>query len=203
MNSKIPVISFFTGGGFLDMGFEQVGFKTVFTNEYDPDFVKLYEEGMTSWALNEKIKRQYKIASTESITNLSPSKIESLAFIKGKPKIWGIIGGPPCQDFSLNGTKNGFDGERGKMTMVFFNRIKKMQPAFFVMENVVGMLRKKDTKETVARIIANNCSNDYYIGKNILNALDYGVDRKSTRLNSSHVRISYAVFCLKKKKKQD
>jgi|SRR5690554_5324243 len=182
MNSKIPVISFFTGGGFLDMGFEQVGFKTVFTNEYDPDFVKLYEEGMTSWALNEKIKRQYKIASTESITNLSPSKIESLAFIKGKPKIWGIIGGPPCQDFSLNGTKNGFDGERGKMTMVFFNRIKKMQPAFFVMENVVGMLRKKDTKETVARIIANNCSNDYYIGKNILNALDYGVPQNRERV---------------------
>src|SRR5690606_41549145 len=28
----------------------------------------------------------------------------------------------------------------------------------------------------------------------------YGLDRKSTRLNSSHVKISYAVFCLKKKK---
>src|SRR5438045_9148529 len=28
------------------------------------------------------------------------------------------------------------------------------------------------------------------------------VDRKSTRLNSSHLGISYAVFCLKKKKKQ-
>src|SRR5690554_7182394 len=30
---------------------------------------------------------------------------------------------------------------------------------------------------------------------------DDELDRKSTRLNSSHVRISYAVFCLKKKKK--
>lgn len=182
MNSKIAIISFFTGGGFLDMGFEQVGFETVFTNEFDPDFAKLYEEGMASWVLNEEKNKQYKISSSESITDLSPSKIESLAFPKGKPKVWGVIGGPPCQDFSMNGSMNGFDGERGKMTMVFFNRIKKLQPAFFVMENVVGMLRKKDTKETVARIIENNCSSDFYIGKIILNALDYGVPQNRERV---------------------
>jgi len=182
MSNKIPIISFFTGGGFLDIGFEQAGFETVFTNEYDTDFAKLYEEGMTSWALSEKKDRQYKISSTDSITDLTPSQIESLAFPQGKPEIWGIIGGPPCQDFSLNGAMNGFGGVRGKMTMVFFNRIKKMQPAFFVMENVVGMLRKKDTKETVARIIENNCSSDYYISKFILNALDYGVPQNRERV---------------------
>src|SRR5436309_11997285 len=33
--------------------------------------------------------------------------------------------------------------------------------------------------------------------------LDQAEDRKSTRLNSSHVKISYAVFCLKKKKKEN
>src|SRR5436309_12614675 len=34
----------------------------------------------------------------------------------------------------------------------------------------------------------------------LLAPLWHGQDRKSTRLNSSHVKISYAVFCLKKKK---
>src|SRR3989442_13499301 len=34
------------------------------------------------------------------------------------------------------------------------------------------------------------------------NLIVVGADRKSTRLNSSHVRISYAVFCLKKKKQE-
>lgn len=182
MLNKIPIISFFTGGGFLDMGFEQAGFQAVFTNEFDLGFARLYEEGMTSWSENEKVNKTYKISSTKSITDLSPSKIESLAFPNGKPKIWGIIGGPPCQDFTLNGAMNGFDGERGKMTMVFFNRIKKMQPSFFVMENVIGMLRKKETRETVDRIIANNCSNDYLIGRFVLNALDYGVPQNRERV---------------------
>lgn len=198
MNYKIPVVSLFTGGGFLDMGFEQAGFETVFTNEYDSDFAKLYEEGMNSWASSEKINKQFKISSTESITDLGPSKIESLAFPRGKPPVWGIIGGPPCQDFSLNGTKNGFSGDRGKMTMVFFNRIKKMQPAFFVMENVVGMLRRKDTKETIARIITNNCSKDYFIAKFILNALDYGVPQNRERVfilgfNKSRFNLSHLI----------
>ena len=40
---KIPILSFYSGGGFLDMGFEQAGFETVWTNEVDPAFAKLHE----------------------------------------------------------------------------------------------------------------------------------------------------------------
>src|SRR3712207_7096732 len=48
------------------------------------------------------------------------------------------------------------------------------------------------------------CCGDYDIGRGANGALISPVsregDRKSTRLNSSHANISYAVFCLKKKK---
>lgn len=182
MISKIPIVSFFTGGGFLDMGFEQVGFETVFTNEFDLDFAKLYEEGMISWALNEKINKQYKISSTESITNLSPSIIESFAFPKGKPKIWGIIGGPPCQDFTMNGNREGFIGDRGKMTIVFFNRIRKMEPSFFIMENVPGLVRNKKMNTILNEIVLKYCSENYYLDRFILNALDYGVPQNRERM---------------------
>lgn len=41
---KIPILSFFSGGGFLDMGFEQASFDIVFSNELDPDFAQFYHE---------------------------------------------------------------------------------------------------------------------------------------------------------------
>ncbi len=48
-NNPIPVLSFFTGGGFMDMGFIQAGFNVVWKNEIEPAFAKFYEEGITSW----------------------------------------------------------------------------------------------------------------------------------------------------------
>lgn len=183
IKGKIPVVSFFSGGGFLDMGFEESGFEVVFTNEYDPAFADLYKSGMTSWAkdiLNKS--KEYEITSQKSITDLLPNEIENLAFPDGKPSLWGIIGGPPCQDFTMNGKRNGFDGERGKMTIIFFSRIKKMQPAFFVMENVTGILRNKDSHKRLDMIIDNHCKNDYYLDRFILNALDYGVPQNRERV---------------------
>ena len=42
----VPLLSFFTGGGFLDMGFEQAGFEIVWTNEVDPSFAEMYNHGI-------------------------------------------------------------------------------------------------------------------------------------------------------------
>src|SRR5207302_5662620 len=50
-------------------------------------------------------------------------------------------------------------------------------------------------KNSVARIETQGLLGDRIV------EITVGEDRKSTRLNSSHVKISYAVFCLKKKKK--
>ena len=46
---KIPILSFYSGGGFMDMGFEQAGFEIVWTNEFDHVFAKLHAAGITSW----------------------------------------------------------------------------------------------------------------------------------------------------------
>ena len=180
--SKIPIVSFFTGGGFLDMGFEMASFDTVFSNEYDKTFAELFEAGMNTWGNKQGKGKHFKISSTESIVSLSPKVIEQLAFPAGKPKIWGIIGGPPCQDFTMNGKMTGFDGDRGKMTVIFFNRIKKMQPTFFVMENVTGLLHNKDSRERLDRIIDSNCKSDYYLDRFTINAIDYGVPQNRERV---------------------
>ena len=78
------------------------------------------------------------------------------AFSNGKPEHFGMIGGPPCQDFSMNGSLKGFDGERGKLTIVYLDKILDLKPTFFVMENVTGLTKRKETKEFLHSILKRN-----------------------------------------------
>lgn len=178
---KVPIVSFFSGGGFMDMGFISAGFDVVFANEYDQVFAQLHDEGLSSWARDHK-KRFCPISSTSSLTDLSPDVILSKSFPNGTPNLWGIIGGPPCQDFTINGNGMGFSGERGKMTHVFYNRIRKMKPSFFVMENVVGLLMRKEQKKILDTLLLNNICDDYYIDRRTLNALNFGVPQYRKRV---------------------
>lgn len=178
---KIPVLSFYSGGGFMDMGFEKAGFEIVWTNEVDDVFVKLHEAGITSWrkARGNGIKAE--IFNKKSITEVSADTIVSEAFPEGKPEAFGIIGGPPCQDFSINGNMEGFNGERGKLTIVFFDRILELLPTFFVMENVTGLTKSKISKEYLEKILK-GVQKKYYVDHKILNSLDFGVPQFRERI---------------------
>lgn len=179
--ARIPIISFFSGGGFMDMGFINAGFDVVYANEYDKLFAKLHDEGISSWSKGHKHKF-CPITSTESLANLNPEDILNTAFPNGVPQVWGIIGGPPCQDFTMRGNGLGFSGSRGKMTQIFYNRIRKMRPAFFVMENVVGLLMRKEAKPILDDLLLKYICEDYYIDCTTLNALDYGVPQYRKRV---------------------
>jgi len=178
---KIPVVSLFSGGGFMDMGFMNAGFQVVFANEYEKVFAELHDEGISSWGRGHK-KKYCPITSTKSLSDLSPDAILKKAFPKGVPSIWGIIGGPPCQDFTMNGKGDGFKGTRGKMTHVFLERIMKMKPSFFVMENVVGLLMRKEPKRILDTLLVKLISDNYYLDRTTLNALDYGVPQYRKRV---------------------
>src|SRR5690625_1900778 len=80
-----------------------------------------------------------------------------------------IVAGIPCQAFSVAGKRKGFDDTRGTLFFDVARIAQEKQPKSVIIENVKGLVNH-----------------------------DKGRDRKSTRLNSSHVAISYAVFCLKK-----
>ena len=181
MAKRIPIISLFSGGGFMDMGFMNAGFDIVFANEYDKVFAGLHDEGISSWAKRHK-KKTCLITSTESLTDLTPDYILNTAFPKGTPDLWGIIGGPPCQDFTMRGNGEGFKGTRGKLTHVFLERIMKMKPSFFVMENVVGLLMRKKPKQILDTLLLKLISEHYYLDRATLNALDYGVPQYRKRV---------------------
>lgn len=188
---KIPILSFFSGGGFLDIGFEMAGFDIIWTNEIDQDFTKLHSAGITSWRKSRGNGVKAEIFNTKSIAEINTKDIVAEAFLSAKPNHFGIIGGPPCQDFSSRGNKKGFNGDLGKLTESFFNKINDLMPTFFVMENVPGLLRINSHKEYLAAIVS-KISGKYSIKYQILNALNYGVPQSRERvfiigINKSHI----------------
>lgn len=178
---NIPVVSFFSGGGFLDMGFEQAGFTIVWTNENNELFAKMHSDGITSWrkSIGNGIKAE--IFNTSSISEINPNQILQEAFPIKKPEIFGIIGGPPCQDFSSSGNNKGFRGKRGKLSKIFFEYINQISPDFFVFENVKNLFNNNKHRRRL-EIILKSLGNKYYIEKKVLNALNFGIPQDRNRL---------------------
>jgi DNA (cytosine-5)-methyltransferase 1 len=179
--NKTPILSFFSGGGFLDIGFEQSGFDIVWSNEFDKDFAALQMQGLQSWQNSIGHENNSKILNTKSVLEIQTNEILEEAFKFSKPDVFGIIGGPPCQDFSVNGKRKGFIGERGKLTIIYFDKILELKPTFFLMENVTGLIRGASNKEHFGEILK-RVKEDYFIDLKILNSLNFGVPQSRERV---------------------
>jgi DNA (cytosine-5)-methyltransferase 1 len=179
-----PILSFFAGGGFLDLGFKQAGFSICWTNENNPAFISGYEHGISSWlsSLSKKKRVTAKISNTGSICDLSATKVLSEAFSGPRPITFGVIGGPPCPDFSNGGTHAGGSGSNGKLTTVFVNMLCSLKPAFFVIENVPGLYRFHKHRKFLSCKIRQLQDNGYAVDHRILNALELGVPQNRERL---------------------
>lgn len=181
---KIPLLSFFAGGGFMDMGFIKAGFDIVWTNEFDPVFAELYKQGITSWLKNRNGNATgavHEISNQKSLKEIDSPQIMKEAFKQKVPKIFGMTGGPPCQDFSINGNLEGFKGEKGSLTDTFLCKILDLQPAFFIMENVTGLLKVKQNAKHFLHLL-DILKEIYLIDFSVLNSLDFGVPQSRERV---------------------
>ncbi|MCW7509745.1 DNA cytosine methyltransferase [Leptospira levettii] len=163
------------------MGFEEAGFEVVWSNEHDDDFAKIHANGITSWRKSRGENRRAEIFNKNSIVEVSDKQIIKEAFANDIPKIFGIIGGPPCQDFTINGGVKGFEGERGKLTIIFLDKIKSLKPSFFVMENVPGLIRKESNRNFLESLL-DSLKVDYEIDYQILNSINFGVPQSRERV---------------------
>lgn len=137
IDNRAISISLFTGAGGLDIGIEQAGFHIVSTVEKDPDSAKTI-------ALN---RAYLKSAVPRDIQKISASFLleEGGNVINlGRPLYPGevdlVTGGPPCQPFSTAGKRGSVIDPRGSLFMDFIRIVEQVQPRFFVMENVRGLL---------------------------------------------------------------
>jgi DNA (cytosine-5)-methyltransferase 1 len=174
---KIPVLSFFTGAGFMDIGFMHAGFEIVWTNEFDQNFIKGFESGVSSLTGD-----THTISNKSSIVDLGPNQIAKEAFHNTSiPEIFGVIGGPPCPDFSVGGKNRGRDGDHGRLSRVYVDKILDLQPTFFVFENVKGLFRTAKHR-TFFDLLRLKLSEHYITDVRILNSLDFGVPQDRERV---------------------
>ena len=147
MNNRLKIFSFFSGAGFLDLGFEMNGFDIEFVNEFHPAFMNAYKYAREQMKLR---KPKYGYFNGDINAFLAERKDELVKWMtdaRDGCNLVGFIGGPPCPDFSIAGKQRGKDGENGKLSLSYINLILSMKPDFFLFENVKGLWRTKRHRE--------------------------------------------------------
>jgi DNA (cytosine-5)-methyltransferase 1 len=181
--SNIPILSFFTGGGFLDLGFEEAGFETVWSNEFNSDIADMFEHGMTALRRHkDPLAPVARISSRKSIADLKAEDILTEAFNGLRPKCFGVIGGPPCPDFSVGGKNRGHEGDHGKLSKCYIDMVCELKPTFFLMENVPGLIRTSKHKVFLGKLREQLQWAGFVTDLKILNALEHGAPQDRERV---------------------
>jgi len=158
----MKVVSFFSGCGGLDLGFEQAGFDVVWANDNDPAVHETYLLNHPHTYLCKKDMRELSLAEI-------PDDVD------------GFIGGPPCQSWSEGGKQRGLDDERGKMFLTYIRLIRAKQPRFFVIENVRGILSTRHFKTFMA-MLGELRDAGYVVHYQLMNAMDYHIPQERYRV---------------------
>lgn len=179
---KFKVFSFFSGSGFLDLGFETNGFDIEFVNEFHPAFMRAYQYSREKMGLK---KPQYGYFNGDINVFLNDRKDDLSAWIDDAKKdgsLVGFIGGPPCPDFSIAGKQKGKDGENGRLSLSYTNLIIAMKPDFFLFENVKGLWRTKRHREFFDELKGKINNAGYVTTERLTNALEYGAPQDRDRI---------------------
>jgi DNA (cytosine-5)-methyltransferase 1 len=174
---KNKVISLFSGAGGMDIGFEKAGFETAVAVEYDKSCCETLRANRPNLCV---INGDISQISTEQILQAARLKPTEAAL---------VIGGPPCQSFSLAGKRMGMDDPRGMLVLQFIRVVREALPVAFVMENVKGMVNWEGGKaidaimnEISEPVIYNGVEYSYTVNRMVLNAADFGVSQFRERV---------------------
>ena len=154
------IISLFSGAGGLDLGLIKAGNTVIWANDIDKDAVSSYKENIGTHIICEDIK------------NISITEI---------PNADVVVGGFPCQGFSLANRRRTIDDERNQLYKFFYETIKTKQPKFFIAENVKGIL-SLGKGEVIKQIISDFEEAGYITTINLVNMANYGIPQTRQRV---------------------
>lgn len=163
-SDSLKMIDLFCGAGGLSLGFSQEGFITSLANDIQDCCVDTYAHNHPETARDHIVLGDVK----DVVKNLD----ELLA---GR-SVDVVVGGPPCQGFSMANRQRLIDDPRNYLYKSYVEVVKKIHPKFFVMENVKGMLSVAEQVKEDFRNIG------YSVECHVLNAKDYGVPQNRERL---------------------
>lgn len=179
---NIRIYSFFSGAGFLDLGFETEGFTIDFVNEYNRSFLEVYKYARKKMNLKEPKYGYYCGDINDLLKGEQKREFSSRINLNRKKEIIGFIGGPPCPDFSIAGKNGGITGNNGKLTNSYKRIILLYEPDFFVFENVKGLWSTKKHREEYNKIKRAFIRKGYVCVDKLVNSLEYGVPQDRERV---------------------
>lgn len=179
----MKVFSFFSGGGFLDLGFENSGFEIVLVNEFNRDFLRIYKYSRENMGIKAPLFGYCDSDITDFLKDNNKKNIsEKIRTLRKNNELIGFIGGPPCPDFSVAGKNKGIKGDNGKLTTVYKRLIIEQQPDFFLLENVKGFWSTQKHKIEYEKLKRSLERAGYITMDSMLNSLEYGVPQFRERI---------------------
>jgi len=170
--NKPKVLSLFSGCGGLDLGFHLEGYQTIWANDF------------SEWAVQSFKNYFGDVIVHEDITKINPYKDKSI------PDCDLILGGFPCQDFSVIWKQPGLNGKRGGLYRHFLEFVDAKKPKAFVAENVKGLLTANNKKaiETIIKDFE-SISPGYVVKVHLYNFAEYGVPQFRERVIIVGIRV--------------
>lgn len=157
------IVTLFSGCGGLDLSFHQLGFNIVWANDFE-------KKACETYALN----------IGEHIVHEDITKIE----VSSIPDADLILGGFPCQDFSMIWKREGIETERGNLYKNFVNIVSGKNPKMFVAENVKGLLtaNKGQAIKTIIDDFSHTGKFGYEVTPHLVNFANYGAPQLRERV---------------------
>ena len=165
----LHTIDLFCGAGGITEGFRQAGYSCRYANDCMPEAIETFQHNHPNvWA------------DDRNIEDVDPTEIRTkLSIIKGDLDV--LVGGPPCQGFSINAPERFLKDPRNKLFKDYVRFLEEFEPKTFLFENVPGLMSLGDGK-VLDRILAEFGRLDYHVTVKILFAAHYGVPQERWRL---------------------
>lgn len=166
---RFTTIDLFCGAGGITEGFRQQGFRCLYANDCMPEAIETFSENHPgTWA------------DCQSIENVDPAKIrKELGLEKGELDV--LVGGPPCQGFSINAPDRFLSDPRNKLFQHYARFLDEFRPKAFLFENVPGLLSLGNGR-VFDQILQIFRGLGYTVTARILCAAHYGVPQERWRL---------------------
>lgn len=172
IGKKPRILSLFSGCGGLDLGFHLENYQTVWANDFSTHAVETFKKNLGD------------VITCGDITNIDPINNAKI------PDCDLILGGFPCQDFSIIWKQPGLEGSRGNLYKQFLKFVEAKKPKAFIAENVKGIL-SANNRQAISTIINDfeSIAPGYLVKIQLYNFAEYGVPQFRERVLIVGVRI--------------
>ena len=160
---KTTAVSLFTGAGGLDVGFGFAGFETIWANDLNADACATFERNHTPKVIRCGPLDKY----INQLNDLPPVDV--------------LIGGPPCQGFSVAGYMD-LNDPRSELVYTYMDALRRLKPRAFVLENVRALAALAKFRPIRERLLREARSAGYNVELLVVRASDFGVPQARERM---------------------